>query len=135
MDENEIGTVLLNIAIEVHRELGPGLLESVYEVVLAHELRKRGLVVHRQVPVPISYRGLIFEEGFRADLIIEDKVIVEVKCVERLHNAHRKQVLTYLRLTNRPLGYLLNFSAIALRDGMTRIVNRSQDFVQGHSDL
>ncbi len=128
MDENDIGTILLDVAFELHSELGPGLLESVYEIVLAHELRSRSLIVKRQIPVTISYKSLTFEEGFRADLIIEDKVIVEVKCVERLHNAHRKQLLTYLRLSNRPLGYFLNFSVTTLRDGMIRVVNGSNDF-------
>lgn len=128
MDENDIGTLILDIAFEIHRELGPGLLEVVYEAVLAHELRKRGLSVSRQVLISISYKGLVFEEGFRADLIVENKIIVEVKCVDRLHYAHRKQLLTYLRLTNLHLGYLLNFSSAVLREGMVRVVNGNNDF-------
>ena len=114
MNENEIGTIIIESAISVHRELGPGLLESVYEIVLAHELKERGLKVERQVPVSISYKGIQFDEGFRADLIVEGKVIVELKSVERVTPAHKKQVQTYLRLTGCKLGYLLNFGEIAI---------------------
>jgi GxxExxY protein len=124
MTENEIGTLILAAAIEVHRELGPGLLESVYEVVLAQELTLRGLAVERQVPVSIVYKGLRFEEGFRADLIVEGKVLLELKSVERATPAQRKQVQTYLRLTGLKLGYLLNFGEAVLKDGITRCVNR-----------
>src|ERR1041385_1726868 len=99
MNENEIGTTLLEAAIQIHRELGPGLLEVVYEVILARELSDRGLRVQRQVPVPIVYKGIRFDEGFRADLIIENKVLLELKSIERLVPAHKKQVQTYLRLT------------------------------------
>lgn len=109
MNENEIGTIVVETAIKIHRELGPGLLESVYEIVLAHELQKRRLKVERQVPVPIIHEGLKFEEGFRADLIVEDKVIVELKSAEKITPAHKKQLQTYLRLTGRKLGSLLNF--------------------------
>jgi GxxExxY protein len=124
MNENEIGTLVLSAAIEVHRELGPGLLESVYEVVLARELSSRGLVVERQVSVPIVFKGLRFDEGFRADLIVEGKVLIELKSVERVTPAHKKQVQTYLRLTGIKLGYLLNFGEAVLKDGITRCVNR-----------
>lgn len=123
MTENEIGKQIVDVAVQVHRELGPGLLEMVYEVILAHELRQRGLRVERQIPIDIVYRGLKFDEGFRADLIIEKKVIVELKCVEKLNNAHKKQLLTYLRLTGMRLGYLLNFSEALMKDGITRTVN------------
>src|SRR5215203_3073747 len=109
MNENEIGTLILAAAIEVHRELGPGLLESVYEVVLARELSNHGLAIARQVPVPIVYKGLRFEEGFRADIVVAGKVLLELKSVERVTPAHKKQVQTYLRLTGLKLGYLLNF--------------------------
>jgi GxxExxY protein len=109
MNENENGTLILAAAIEVHRELGPGLLESVYEVVLAKELALRGLTAERQVPVPIVYKGLRFEEGFRADLIVAGRVLLELKSVEGVIPAHKKQVQTYLRLTGLKLGYLLNF--------------------------
>jgi GxxExxY protein len=127
MTENEIGTLVLNAAIEVHRELGPGLLESVYEAVLARELSLRGLAVERQVPVPIVYKDLRFDEGFRADLIVAGKVLVELKSLERVSPAHKKQVQTYLRLTGRKLGYLLNFGEAVLKDGITRCVNGLDD--------
>ena len=109
MKENEIGTTLLEAAVHIHRELGPGLLETVYEVILARELSDRGLSVQRQVPVPIVFKGIRFDEGFRADIIIENKVLLELKSVERIVPAHKKQVQTYLRLTGLKLGYLLNF--------------------------
>jgi GxxExxY protein len=129
MNENEIGTLVLSAAIEVHRELGPGLLESVYEVVLARELSNRGMAVGRQVPVPIVYKGIRFDEGFRADLIVADKVLLELKSVERVTEAHKKQVQTYLRLTGLKLGYLLNFGEAVLKDGITRCVNRLEEVV------
>ncbi len=124
MIENKIGKDIVDNAVQIHRALGPGLLEIVYEVVLAQELRQRGLQVERQVPIAIEYQGLKFDEGFRADLIVENKIIVELKCVEKLNNAHKKQLLTYLRLTGMRLGFLLNFSGALMRDGITRIVNR-----------
>lgn len=123
MEENGIGTAVVDSAIAVHREIGPGLLETVYEVALAHELRERGLQVARQVPIRFRYRGVEFDEGFRLDLHVESSVIVEIKCVEQLNNAHRKQLLTYLRLTGNRLGYLLNFSESLMKQGITRVVN------------
>ena len=127
MTENEIGTVIIESAIAVHRELGPGLLETVYEVVLTRELQDRGLRVERQVPVPIEYKGIRFEEGFRADMVVEDKVIVELKSVEKVTGAHKKQVQTYLRLTGLKLGYLLNFGDGTMKAGITRCVNRLEE--------
>jgi GxxExxY protein len=127
MTENQIGKVVVDAAVSVHRNLGPGLLESVYEAILAHELRERGLRVDRQVAVPIEYHGIRFDEGFRADLIVEDKVILELKSVETVSNAHKKQVLTYLRLTGFKLGFLLNFGEALIRDGITRTVNGLDD--------
>jgi GxxExxY protein len=123
MTENDIGTVIVDTAIEVHRQLGPGLLESVYEAVLAYELTARGLPVNRQVPIQINYKSMTFEEAFRADLLVADKVIIELKSVEILNNAHRKQLQTYLRLTNLKLGYLLNFGAALMKEGIVRAVN------------
>jgi GxxExxY protein len=123
MTENEIGRWVVDVAVHIHRELGPGLLETVYEVVLAYELRRRGLRVERQIPISVTYDGLKFDEGFRVDLIVEDKVIVELKCVEKLNNAHKKQLLTYLRLADKRLGYLLNFGATLMRDGIIRTAN------------
>ena len=123
MNENEIGELIVTNAISIHRKTGPGLLESVYEVILARQLYRDGLRTRRQVYVPIEYEGLRFEEGFRADLIVEDKVIVELKCVDKLNNAHRKQLLTYLRLTDMRLGYLLNFNESLMKNGIHRTVN------------
>jgi GxxExxY protein len=123
MTENEIGTVVVDAAIGVHRELGPGLLETVYEVTLARELEDRGLTVERQVPVAITYKSIRFEEGFRADMIVAGKVILELKSVERVTPAHKKQVQTYLRLTGCKLGYLLNFGEALMKAGITRCVN------------
>ena len=123
MTGNEIGTIVVESAIAVHRELGPGLLETVYEVVLARELQGRGLTLERQVPVAIQYKGISFDEGFRADIIVAGKVILELKSVERVTAAHKKQVQTYLRLTGCKLGYLLNFGEALMKAGITRCVN------------
>ena len=127
MRDDEIGRIVVDAAVAVHRELGPGLLETVYEAVMAHELRERGLKAERQVPVPLRYRGVDFEEGFRIDLYIQARVIVELKCVESLNNAHRKQLLTYLTLTGRRLGYLLNFNRALMKDGIVRVANRAEE--------
>ena len=123
MTENEIGKSIVDTAIKIHREMGQGLLEKVYEIILAHQLRQRGFRVDQQPPIAIEYRGLRFDEGFRADLIIENKVIVELKSVERLNTAHKKQLLTDLRLADMRLGYLLNFSEALMKSGITRVVN------------
>jgi GxxExxY protein len=123
MSENEIGTLVIETAINVHRELGPGLLETVYEVILARELSDLDLKVERQVPVPIIYKGVRFDEAFRADIIVEKKVLLELKSVERILPAHKKQVQTYLRLTEMKLGYLLNFGEAVLKSDITRCVN------------
>lgn len=124
MREIDIGTIVVQSAIAVHRTLGPGLLESVYEVVLAHELQQRGLQVQRQVPIPIRYGSIRFDEGFRADLIVENMVVVELKSVELVSANHKKQLQTYLRLTGCALGYLLNFSEVLMKDGIIRVVYR-----------
>ena len=123
MKENDIGTIIVDCAVELHRNLGPGLLETVYEVTLARALERRGLAVQRQVSVPIEYQGETFSEGFRADLIVGELVIVELKSIERVTPAHKKQLLTYLRLTGLKLGYLLNFGDALMRDGITRTIN------------
>lgn len=123
MKENEIGTKVLEAAINVHRELGPELLESVYEVTLARELSDLGLKVERQVQIPIIYKNIRFEEGFRADIIVENAVLLELKSVEGVTPAHKKQVQTYLKLTGLKLGYLLNFGEAVLKNGITRCVN------------
>ena len=123
MTENEIGTICIGAAIEIHRELGPGLLESVYELVLAQELRARGLRVETQVPIPIVYKGTRIENAFLADLVVDGKVILELKSVEQMSRAHRKQIQTYLRLAGMKLGYLLNFGAALMKEGIVRAVN------------
>ena len=127
MHENVIGSVVVECAVALHRDLGPGLLETVYEVTLVRALERRGLSVQRQVAVPIEYEGETFAEGFRADLIVESKVLLELKSVERVTPAHKKQLLTYLRLTGLKLGYLLNFGEALMRDGITRTINGSLD--------
>ena len=124
MIENEMGRYVVDVAFKIHKNVGSGLLETVYEVILAFELRRRGLRVERQISIPVTYEGLKFDEGFRVDLVVEEKVIVELKSVERLTNAHRKQLLTYLRLADKRLGYLLNFGAALMRDGLVRVANR-----------
>jgi len=127
MTDNEIAKEVVDAAFQIHKRLGPGLLESVYEVILTHELKKRGLRVARQVAIPITYDGIQFEEGFRADMIVEDKVIVELKCAESVSAAHKKQLLTYLRLTDKRLGILINFAEELIRDGITRVVNNLKE--------
>ena len=123
MTENEIGEIVVDCSVNLHKDLGPGLLESVYEVLLAHELERRGCSVARQVPISIQYHDIQFNEGFRADIIVEGKVILELKSVEQTSRAHEKQVLTYLKLTGMKLGYLLNFGEALMRDGISRIIH------------
>ncbi len=123
MHPNEIGTIIVDCAVKLHMNLGPGLLESVYEAVLAKQLQLAGLTVQRQVPIPIIYEGISFDEGFRADIIVGQSVIVELKSVEKVHPVHKKQLLTYLKLTGHKLGYLLNFGDELMKNGITRIIN------------
>ena len=123
MEPNEITRQIVDAAYKLHTTLGPGLLETDYEVTLAHELQKRGLRVRRQVPMPIEYDGLRFDEGFRADLLVEDLVVVELKSVERNHPVHAKQLRTHLVLARLQLGLVLNFGLDLMKDGITRIVN------------
>ncbi|MBM4152800.1 MAG: GxxExxY protein [Kiritimatiellaceae bacterium] len=127
-DKEEITAVLVDCAFRLHRDLGPGLLETVYEVVLVKMLRDQGLDVERQKPIPIQYAGFRFDEGFRADLIIEGVVLVELKSVEHLSAVHFKQTLTYLRLLNLPIGMLINFGAATFKEGCKRIINGPQSF-------
>jgi GxxExxY protein len=127
MNENELSKIILDAAFKIHPRLGPGLLETVYEVILAHELRKGGLTVERQVPIPIRYDELVFEEGFRADLAINGMVVVELKSIESLARVHSKQVLTQLRLADKRLGLLINFGELHLKNGVERIVNGLPD--------
>ena len=127
MTENEIGTAMIECAIDVHRELGPGLLETVYEVALSYLLKEKGFPNERQVPIPIQFRGVKFEEGFRADLVVCDRIIVELKSKTAINPADRKQIQTYLKLTGLKLGYLLNFGEALLKDGIVRAVNGLED--------
>lgn len=123
MTENEIAKIIVDVAFKIHVALGPGLLESAYEAVMEHELLKRGLVVGRQVDVSIIFDGVKIETAFRADLIVNDLVIIELKSVEQIHPVHPKQLLTYLKLTDRHLGLLINFNVPLIKNGITRIVN------------
>ncbi|PKM35161.1 MAG: GxxExxY protein [Gammaproteobacteria bacterium HGW-Gammaproteobacteria-10] len=123
MDVEEISAIVVDTALKLHRDLGPGLLESVYESVLSKMLEQRGLLVERQKPIPIRYQGVELDEGFRLDLLVDGQLIVELKSVENIHPVHPKQLLTYLRLMNLPLGLLINFGAPLLKDGLKRIVN------------
>ena len=123
MKLNAISAEIVDAAIKVHRALGPGLLEKVYEAALAHELTGRGLQVRRQVPIPVVYEQIRLDEGFRADLLVEDAAIVELESVEQVAPVHRKQVVTYIRLADKRIGLLLNFGAARLKDGITRLVD------------
>jgi iron complex transport system substrate-binding protein len=122
-DLEAISADVVDAALQLHRELGPGLLESVYEAILSAELTSRGYSVSRQQPVDIEYKEMRFESAFRADLVIEGRLVVEIKSVERLNAAHGKQLLTYLRLMRQPLGLLINFGGETLREGLRRVVN------------
>ena len=122
-DINLISGDVIDVALRVHRELGPGLLESVYELVLAGKLSKMGYKVDRQKPVDIVFEDMAFEAAFRIDLLVDERLLVEIKSVERLNGAHAKQLLTYLRLTRQPLGLLINFGGETLKEGIRRLVN------------
>ena len=123
MTENEIATIIVDAAYKIHNRLGPGLLESVYEATLAYELSKRGLQVRRQQAMRVVYEAVRMDVGFRADLVVEGKVIVEIKSIDAIAPVHRKQLLTYLRLTDKCLGLLINFNVELIKDGITRVVN------------
>ena len=122
MHENEIGTLILDAAFQVHKELGPGLLESSYEVCLSYEASERGLLIERQVPLPLIYKEVKLDCGYRIDLRADEKVIVEVKAVESLHDIHLAQLLTYMKLSGCKLGYLINFNVKHLKEGIKRVV-------------
>ena len=124
MTENEISTMAINAAIEVHKTLGPGLLESSYEICLFYELIQAGLHVERQKPLPIYYKGIKLNAGYKIDLLVEDKVVIELKTVNNFNSVHTAQLLTYLRLSKCKLGLLLNFNVKLLKEGIKRIVNR-----------
>ncbi len=121
---NYLSSQVIQAAINVHKELGPGLLESVYQNCLAIELRHMDVKIRSEVPLPVFYQGQkVNEEGFRLDLLVEDTIVVEIKSVEKIKNIHKKQLLTYLRLAKKPLGLLINFNETLLKDGITRIIN------------
>jgi GxxExxY protein len=123
MSEDELSSVIIRLAMKVHTKLGPGLLESVYQKCLFYELKNEGFKVEMEKPYPLVYEELTFDLGFRADLVIENKVIIECKCVEALTDVHKAQLLTYLRLANCKLGLLFNFKSLQLKNGMKRVVN------------
>ena len=123
MNENDIAREIVDAAFKIHSALGPGLVESVYEAILAHELKKRGLDAQRQVPIRLQWDGLLFDEAFRADLVVEEKVIVELKALEVVPAIAKSKLLTYLRLADKRLGLLLNFGDRFIKDGITRVVN------------
>jgi GxxExxY protein len=124
LTENEVARIVVDAAFKVHTTLGPGLLESVYEKILKYEIEKRGLSVLRQVPLPVVYDGITFDEQYVMDLVVEDLVVIEIKSVQTVLPVHHKQLLTYLRLSGRRLGLLINFGDALIKDGITRIVNR-----------
>lgn len=123
MTENEISKTVVDVSYKIHTKLGPGLLKSVYEAILYYELSKRGLHVERQKPLPVIWDDIFLDIGFRTDLIIENKVIIEIKSVEEIANVHPKQLLTYLKVTGMKLGLLINFNESLIKNGITRIVN------------
>jgi GxxExxY protein len=127
MTHNELSGLILEVAIDIHRRLGPGLLESVYQAILAYELIKRGCTVEKEEPIPLVWDNLHFELGFRADLIVNGLILVELKSVEQLAPVHKKQVLTYLRITGKKLGLLINFGDEVLKSGFHRIINGALD--------
>ncbi len=124
MTENEIGKVIVDCALKVHRVIGPGLLESAYEACLSHELTKSGLIAHSQVALPIIYDGMKLECGYRIDLLVEEKVVIEIKSVDMLNDVHLAQVITYLKLSGLKLGFLINFNVKMIKNGIRRVVNR-----------
>lgn len=126
MEYNEITGSIIQTAIDIHRKLGPGLLESVYHEILHYELKKK-LQVEKEVPIPVIWEEVRLDIGFRADLIVADKVIVELKSVEKVADVHKKQLLTYLKLADKRLGLLINFNEVVLKHGITRVVNNFQE--------
>ena len=127
MSINDITAAIVDAALQIHKDLGPGLLESVYEAVLAKKLEARGLRVERQKPLRFEYDGLVFDEGFRMDLLVADHVVVELKSVEQLAPVHKKQLLTYVKLARKPVGLLINFGGAMLKDGIVRVINAPED--------
>lgn len=124
LKEEEIGKAVVNSAYNVHKALGPGLLERVYEICLAHDLEKQGLKVARQVDIPVVYDNIVFQEGFRLDLLVEDAVIIEVKSVLEIHPVWKAQVISHLKLTGKNLGYLINFNEALIKNGIKRFIRK-----------
>lgn len=122
MDFDELSHRVIGYAIEVHRQLGPGLLESAYEQCLAHELMLAGIPAQRQLPMPIAYKGILLDCGYRIDLLVDDTIIVELKCVERVLPVHEAQILTYMKLAQKRIGLLINFHHVFLKHGIKRYV-------------
>lgn len=123
MEENEITEIIIGCAMKVHSVLGPGLLESAYEACLYHELSKTELLIERQRPIPVQYDGVSLDCGYRSDIIVNNKIIIEIKCVQALNDLHLAQVLTYLKLTHIKIGLLINFNSLHLKNGLRRVVN------------
>lgn len=123
MTENEIARIIVDAAYKIHTEIGPGLLESAYQALLSHELKKRNLSIKTEVPMPLTYDGIHMDIVYPADIIVEDKVIVELKSIEKISEVHKKQLLTYLKVANKRLGLLINFGALLIRDGISRVAN------------
>ena len=128
-DIERLAKIAIDCGFEVHADIGPGLLETAYEAFLAAALAERGLRVELQKPVPVTYRGLVVRDAFRADLLVEEKLVIEVKSVEQLAPVHMKQLLTYLRMMNEPLGLLMNFGADMFRNGLRRVINNRSDYI------
>jgi GxxExxY protein len=128
MELNDITGHIISAAMKVHTAMGPGLLESVYQTCLQHELEKSGLKVHREVAIPVTYDGLKLDAKFRIDMLVEDLVIVELKCADALLPIHKAQILTYLRLADKPTGLLLNFKVVHMRQGISRILNNKHPY-------
>lgn len=124
----EVGKMIVNAAFKVHKQLGPGLLERVYEVCLAHEITKAGLDVKRQVDIPIFYDGIEFEEGLRLDLLIEDSIIIEIKAVEQMNPVWEAQIISQLKLLNKDLGFLINFNVPLIKSGIRRFINTKRKY-------
>jgi GxxExxY protein len=123
MTENELSKIIVDVSYKIHKRLGPGLLESVYEAILFHELSKKGLKIERQKPIPVIWDGIYLYIGFRSDLIVENKVIIEIKSVEQISNVHLKQLLTYIKITDLKLGLLINFNEALFKNGIKRVAN------------
>jgi iron complex transport system substrate-binding protein len=128
VDREELARIAIDCGMRLHQDLGPGLLETVYELLLAAMIAERGVIVHRQKPIDIEYRGLAFKDAFRVDILLENALIIEIKSIESCGPVHSKQLLTYLRLTSQPLGLLMNFGAATFRDGLKRVVNQHIEF-------